>query len=280
MKVVFVCSGNTCRSPFAEGYLNSLKLKGVSAVSRGLSAQGMPVSENSAAVALKYGFDISSHLSSVFSSDDLDADYIITMTRSIEEFLIKCGADSRKVFTLGSGIKDPFGGDLEIYTEVLNEIADEIDKLVFDGFFDGISVVEMKKEHIPFIVETEKENFSRPWSEKSITESADNGTAFFVALADEKPVGYAGLGTCLDEGYITSIAVSKDFRKKGAASKLIDRLFSLAREKGLAFISLEVRESNKNAISLYEKFGFKTEGKRKKFYVDPLEDALIMTRRF
>ena len=280
MRVIFVCAGNTCRSPFAEGYFNSLKLKGITAESRGLSAFGMPVSKNSAQIALRYGFDISSHLSTVFCSDDLSADHIFTMNDEIRDFLIKNGADENRVKTLGGGIPDPYGQDITVYAAYLKKIADEIDKLVFDGFFDGMKIVLLQDKHIPFIAETEKENFSEPWSEKSILESSQRNTVFFVAERDDRPVGYAGLYHCLDEGYITSIAVTDDHRKTGVASKLIDRLISFARENGLNFISLEVRKSNESAISLYKKFGFKNEGERKRFYRDPTEDALIMTRRF
>ncbi|MBO4468021.1 MAG: hypothetical protein J5766_01835, partial [Clostridia bacterium] len=168
MRVIFVCSGNTCRSPFAEGYFNNLKLKGISAESRGLTAPGMPVSEYSAAIASKYGFDISDHRSTVFNRDDLDADYIFTMSDDIKDLLISFGAAKDKTFTLGNGISDPYGGDITVYGKALRKIADEIDKLVFGGFFDKIRIVEMKKEHIPFIVKTEEDNFSKPWSERSI----------------------------------------------------------------------------------------------------------------
>ena len=84
----------------------------------------------------------------------------------------------------------------------------------------------------------------------------------------------------LDEGYITNVAVFPQYRKKGVATALIKRVFELAREKKLAFVSLEVRVSNSNAIALYKKAGFKEEGRRKSFYRDPREDALIMTKRF
>ena len=69
-------------------------------------------------------------------------------------------------------------------------------------------------------------------------------------------------------------------RKAGVGTLLVKRLLSLARKKGLSFVTLEVRASNEKAISLYEKCGFKPEGRRKSFYTDPKEDAIIMTRRF
>ena len=280
MKIIFVCSGNTCRSPFAEGYFNSLSLKGIECVSRGLSVSNMPVSRNSAATAQNYGFDISSHLSKSFKKTDFDADFIITMSDNIRDFLVINGGDIDKIFTLGGGIPDPYGGDLEVYKKALGQIADEIDKLVFGGFFDNIEITDMKKEHIPLIAEIEKENFSLPWSEKSIAESSEKNTVFFVAQKDSVLLGYIGINYCVDEGYVTSIAVKKEYRNKGVATKLIDRAVSFARKAGLSFISLEVRTSNDIAISLYDKMNFKKEGLRKKFYVNPTEDAIIMTKRF
>ena len=123
----------------------------------------------------------------------------------------------------------------------------------------------------------EKECFSEPWSEKAITESLENGTFFFVFEEEGEILGYAGLQIVLDEGYVTNIAVTSKARKKGIGSALTEKIISFGREKKLSFVTLEVRESNLAAISLYEKFGFKTVGKRKNFYTAPSEDALIMT---
>ena len=61
---------------------------------------------------------------------------------------------------------------------------------------------------------------------------------------------------------------------------MLKRVFDLAREINLSFVSLEVRESNSAAISLYEKMNYKREGLRKNFYRDPQENAIIMTKRF
>lgn len=285
MEVVFVCTGNTCRSPFAEGYFNSLKLKGVHAVSRGLSTDGLPASDNSRQTASEYGFDISSHRSALFSKKDFDADYIFTVSDRIRDFLIANGADKNKVFTLGNGIADPYGGNIDVYRSALGQIADEIDNLVFEGFFDQIEIVNMKSEHIPFIVKTEQETFSLPWSEKSIREylkrpGENNLNDIFVASKNGQPLGYIALFHCLDEGNITRLAVGEEYRNAGVATKLIDKVFSYARKTKLSFVTLEVRTSNQKAVSLYKKFGFEVEGQRKNFYVNPTEDALIMTRRF
>lgn len=123
--------------------------------------------------------------------------------------------------------------------------------------------------------EIEKECFSAPWSEESF-KNAEN-TRFYLYFEDQKVVGYVGIYSVLDEGYITNIAVLKDYRKKGIATKLLKELTE--QENNLSFISLEVRASNIAAISLYEKFEFKQEGIRKAFYSNPKEDGLILTRR-
>ena len=121
----------------------------------------------------------------------------------------------------------------------------------------------------------EKECFSAPWSEESF-KTAEN-TRFYLYFEGEKVVGYVGIYSVLDEGYITNIAVLKNQRKKGVATALLKELTE--KESALSFISLEVRESNAAAISLYTKFNFKKEGVRKAFYSNPKEDGLILTRR-
>jgi len=142
-------------------------------------------------------------------------------------------------------------------------------------------VCDMKENHIYQIADIEKENFSEPWSDVSIKESAQNNTKFFVCADESDTVlGYVGLNYVLDEGYITSVCVDKNHRNKGIATLLFERCFLFAEKNGLSFISLEVRKSNEKAISLYEKLNFSNVGLRKNFYSYPREDALIYTRRF
>ena len=280
MKVIFVCTGNTCRSPLAEGYLSSKNISGLTVCSRGIYADSSPVSENSAKTALKYGFDISAHISKPITEDDLDADFFICMSDSHKELVLQYPVESQRVFVLSGGIPDPFGGDLTVYDICANRIFDAIDNLLFEGFFTGFCVKDISFEHIKEIAKLEKECFSTPWSENAIAESVSAGTKFFVAEKGGKVAGYVGISTVLDEGYITNVAVASDYRRSSVATLLLSRIFTLARKFDLSFVSLEVRNSNIPAISLYEKNGFKQEGKRKNFYEAPLEDALIMTRRF
>lgn len=274
MNILFVCTGNTCRSPMAEGYLKSLELENISVKSCGLAADGSAVSENAAKACLEKGVDITQHISRLITAEDLEwADKIICMSESHKAYLEPYAKD--KLFLLGGGISDPFICPIEVYRECRDEIFSAIDEL-----FLPFVVVPIKREHIKYIAELEQICFSEPWSENTVLEAFTNGTKFFVAEKNGTVLGYAGISCILDEGYITNIAVYPEHRNKGVATALLKRIFALREEIGLSFVSLEVRESNTNAISLYEKTGFKKEGLRKNFYRNPQENAIIMTKRF
>ena len=139
---------------------------------------------------------------------------------------------------------------------------------------------EFKPQDCKEVAKLELECFSSPWSEVAILESLNNNTTFFVFEENGRVQGYAGLQIVLDEGYVTNIAVTKTARGRGIGQSLVEALINLGTQKGLAFISLEVRQSNLPAVSLYTKCGFKNVGKRKNFYQNPTEDAVIMTKEF
>lgn len=141
-----------------------------------------------------------------------------------------------------------------------------------------VNIVPLSKNHIKSVAEIEKECFSDPWSEASISaELSKDDSVFLVAILDENVVGYCGMNFVLDEGYIANIAVTSFARKNGIATLLLNEIIAKARELSLSFVSLEVRSSNKNAISLYQKLGFQDAGIRKNYYSKPTEDGNIMT---
>lgn len=137
---------------------------------------------------------------------------------------------------------------------------------------------DLEKE-AELIAEIERHCFSTPWTAEQV-KSSDDSTVFFLAKVNEKVVGYGGMYTVLDEGYVTNIGVLPDFRRQGLGAKIVNKLIDFSKEKSLSFLSLEVRVSNIAAIELYKGFEFKEAGKRKNFYSNPKEDALIMTRYF
>ena len=280
MNILFICTGNTCRSPMAERYLDSLNLENVKAESRGLSAEGGSVSPNAVSVMGELGIDLSHDVSAQLTAKDLIwADKILYMSPS-HLTVLSLYAPKEKLFMLGNGISDPYGGDTERYRKCRDEIISAIDRLAAEDFFTETLVFRAEEKDITAIEELEKECFSTPWSQTALRDAMKNNTAFFIAKKGEKTVGYVGISSVLDEGYITNVAVSHSERKKGLGTALLNRGFSFARDNNLSFVSLEVRVSNQNAISLYNNLGFKEEGKRKNYYDKPKEDALILTKRF
>lgn len=281
MNILFVCSGNTCRSPMAEGYFNSKHIKKVSATSAGFIRDGDKVSQNAVSVMKEIGIDISLHTSKIISAGDTTlADRIFCMGEAHKSALINAGVPSDKVSVLSGGIPDPYGGNTETYRSCRDKIIKAVDSLVYDGEILPYKVLSAVESDAKNIEELEKECFSLPWSIDGIIQSMRHNTVFFKAVSGEKTVGYISVTAVAGEGYINNIAVSCNYRGKGIGSMLLDRAITFSRSKKLEFLSLEVRKSNSPAISLYKKAGFNEEGIRKNFYDNPKEDAIIMTRRF
>lgn len=127
----------------------------------------------------------------------------------------------------------------------------------------------------------EQETFSIPWSREAVEKEFSNLSAiYFVAEEEEeegKIIGYMGMWKVLDEGQITNVAVHKDYRRCGVASRLIESIKKWGQDQALEVLLLEVRASNDVAQNLYQKHGFYEVGKRKNYYTKPIEDAVLMT---
>ena len=121
-----------------------------------------------------------------------------------------------------------------------------------------VRIVPMTADHLDEVAELERICFTTPWSRNMLAEELDNYlSAFLVALDDnDKVAGYAGLQAVLDEGYITNVAVRPDCRRQGIAGKLLQVFLDFAKGNHLAFLSLEVRASNYDAIALYGSWAF------------------------
>lgn len=142
----------------------------------------------------------------------------------------------------------------------------------------NIEIKKMTSSHIGEIARLEKECFSSPWSKDGLKTELDNNFArFFVAFSGGKIAGYIGSHNVLGEVYITNVAVFSEFRRKGVGKALVEFLVNEMKAENAEFVTLEVRKSNQNAISLYEKCGFQKVGERRNFYEKPIEDAILMT---
>ena len=140
---------------------------------------------------------------------------------------------------------------------------------------------KMTSAHIDGVCKIEEACFAHPWSRQSVeSELANENSVFIVAVEGEKVIGYIGMSVVIDEGYIFNVAVNADFRRKGVGTALIRELVTYGKKNNLCFITLEVRESNQAAISLYSDFGFIKVGERKNYYSDPAENAILMTKYF
>ena len=140
---------------------------------------------------------------------------------------------------------------------------------------------KMHPSHVAQIAELEKICFSDPWSERSIASELDNKLAFWlVAMEGENVAGYIGSQTVMDETDMMNVAVHPDFRRRGIAEALVNGLVDALKTQGSHCLTLEVRASNAPAIALYEKLGFSEIGRRKNYYRNPREDALILRKEW
>ena len=139
----------------------------------------------------------------------------------------------------------------------------------------------MNASHVAQIAALEKICFSDPWSERSIASELDNKLAFWlVATEGEQVAGYIGSQTVMDETDMMNVAVHPDFRRQGIAEVLVSTLVEKLKEMRSHCLTLEVRASNIPAITLYEKMDFIVIGKRKNYYRNPREDALILRKEW
>ena len=139
----------------------------------------------------------------------------------------------------------------------------------------------MNAAHVAQIAALEKICFSDPWSERSIASELDNKLAFWLVATDGETVaGYIGSQTVMEETDMMNVAVHPDFRRQGIAEALVSGLVEHLKAMGSHCLTLEVRASNAPAIALYEKLGFAEIGRRKNYYRNPREDALILRKEW
>ncbi len=144
---------------------------------------------------------------------------------------------------------------------------------------NNFKIQEMNRDMIDDILQIEELCYgAHHWSYDSFLSEINNKISSYYCLLDEKNAcfGYIGFWKIVNEAHVTNLSVHPDFQNKKFAHKLLLKMIDDCYKEKIKFITLEVRISNEKAIHLYEKFGFKSLGLRKKYYQDNNEDALIM----
>jgi len=146
----------------------------------------------------------------------------------------------------------------------------------------NFTIEPMTSELIGQAAEIEALCFSNPWSRRLLEEELERENSIFLAAAgpEQELLGFVCAQAVLDEGCINTIAVRPERRRLGVATRLMEELKRYAIQKKLAFLTLEVRESNHTAQALYAKQGYRTVGCRRNYYERPKEDAILMTLEF
>lgn len=141
-----------------------------------------------------------------------------------------------------------------------------------------MEITEMTLDDLELMKNTLYSDFDNFWSYNILKQELKNkNTTYVVAKENNEIVGFAGMMFCMDEATLNNIVVKKSCRGRGIGGELLEALIELCTEQNMKTFTLEVNALNTPAIKLYEKFGFKNLGIRKKYYNNS-QDAIIMTK--
>ena len=142
---------------------------------------------------------------------------------------------------------------------------------------DNIEVEIMTLDHLEKIKDILISDFDEFWNYNVFkSELQSENSKYLVAKLSNEIIGFAGIKIIIDEADIMNIVTKKKYRNQGIGTLLLNKISNLCKKLNLNSISLEVNEINKSAIHLYENFGFKKVGNRKKYYNG--YNAIIMTK--
>ena len=135
----------------------------------------------------------------------------------------------------------------------------------------------MTQDDAEAVAAIEEKSFAVPWKRDDFWREAKNELAsYIVGVLDGKIVAYAGAWVSFNQADVMSVAVDPEYRGQGLGTLLFGELIRVVKARGATAITLEVRPSNTAAIKLYESFGLRSVGRRRGYYSDNGEDALIM----
>ena len=143
-----------------------------------------------------------------------------------------------------------------------------------------ITVRAMTKSDVKPVYEIETLSFRTPWSYRSLMGELKNRVAHYTVLEkDEEIIGYCGMWVLFEEAHITNIAIHPEHRGNGYGKQLLQASMRVATSFGAEMMTLEVREHNTVAQRMYDEMDFSQQGRRKRYYTDTGEDALLLWNR-
>ncbi len=143
-----------------------------------------------------------------------------------------------------------------------------------------ITVRAMEKTDVRAVYEIEVLSFRTPWSYRSLMGELKNSVAHYAVMeADGEIIGYCGMWVLFEEAHITNIAIRPERRGNGYGKQLLHGAMRAAASFGAEMMTLEVREHNVVARKMYDQMDFLQQGRRKRYYTDTGEDALLLWNR-
>ena len=138
---------------------------------------------------------------------------------------------------------------------------------------------KMARGHIPQVLEIERASYPSPWSVKAFAnEMMSASSVNIVAMEAMSVVGFLVAWIVVDQLHVANIAVAGDHRRRGVGGAMMKWLLAEAAQRGCATSTLEVRESNRAARSMYSQLGYCSVSIRKTYYSNPPEDAVVMMK--
>ena len=144
----------------------------------------------------------------------------------------------------------------------------------------NVELRPLEPRDLDAVEEIERVSYGTPWSRSMFVAELRKPSSLALGAysAEGDLVGYAFVSRYVDAWHVMNVAVSVEFRRRGIATTLLERLFEVTATDSRRGYTLEVRVSNLHAIRLYEQLGFEARGMRRGYYTDNREDALIMWR--
>lgn len=148
----------------------------------------------------------------------------------------------------------------------------------------GVFLRRATAADVPDLVRLEAACFTHPWTEAQVADEVSGVAPGFVLVLEGRPIegerirGYGSFRLVLDELHVLNVAVARGHRRRGLARWLLAFAMAKASRAGATRALLEARAGNAEALALYASLGFRPIGRRRGYYRDPLEDALVLAR--